>query len=349
MIATLLVVAPAVVLGACIGLILLIIGTKVTRTRSERRAARLVAPFRGHLLAVSAGEDDDGEHRAALISAPRESREAIDTAIRQLLKKVRGVPADHLIEVLVAHDAPTRALADLTHRSAVRRARGAQLLGLCRVNHSLPALVTVLGDPAAEVRASAAYALGLIGNPAGAKDLLDAVGAERSIPAGPAADALGAMGLGISGALASALNHPSATTRNVAAHVSGDGSFTRSTPLLRSLVSDDPDLTVREAAAQSLSQLGRREDVDVLAWNTTQGHPTEVRRACAQALGDLGEPLAVPHLARLLDDEDPRLAEVAATSLLRLGPTGQAVVAAAPSTPAVETARTMALLQAGHG
>jgi HEAT repeat protein len=40
---------------------------------------------------------------------------------------------------------------------------------------------------------------------------------------------------------------------------------------------------------------------------------------CAGALGDLGEPSAVPTLAALLHEPDPRLAEIAATSLVRLG------------------------------
>jgi len=344
---TLLLLTPAVVLVACLGLVMLIVGTKLTRTRRERRTAALVAPYRIDLLAVSAGEDEDGAHRGRLSTADDASREALDEAMTALLGKVRGAPADQLADVLNTHGAVDRALDDLHHRSSVRRARAAQLLGLCHIHRALPGLSAALADPTPEVRSSAAHALGLIGNPAVGRRVLDAVGAPHPIPAGAAADALEGMGTGISDALRDALGDPSPTVRTVAAHVSGGGAFTRSTPRLRELLSDDPDLTVRETAATALSRLGRAEDVAVLARHTAGDQPTTLRRACATALGELGEPSAAAHLVTLLDDADPRLAELAATALLSLGPVGREALGDRQG-PAARTARVVARLR-GRG
>ena len=49
--------------------------------------------------------------------------------------------------------------------------------------------------------------------------------------------------------------------------------------------------------------------------------------------------------AALLADPDPRLAEIAATSLLRLGPVGRTALDAAPTNASIETARAVARLQ----
>jgi HEAT repeat protein len=342
---SLLVAAPVVVLLACLGLVLLIVLTKVVRTRHDRQRAALVAPYRANMLAVGAGEDDEGTHLAALMGADGVSRVALDVALTQLLSKVRGAPAERLADVLHAHGATDRALVELHDRSSVRRARAAQLLGLCHVHRALPDLADALVDAAPEVRASAAHALGTIGNPAVAPRLLAAIGADRAIPAGPAANALEGMGVGISDALSAALEDPSPTTRTVAAYVSGHGSFTRTIPGLRRLVAEDTDLTVRETAAAALGRLGRTEDVEVLSRHTRTDQATALRRACATALGDLGEPAAVPHLRGLLTDPDPRLAELAAMALLRLGAEGVAVLDGADASPAVDTARTIARLQ----
>jgi HEAT repeat protein len=344
---TLLYLTPAVVLAACLAMVVLIVATKVARTRRERRTAALVAPYRIDLLAVSAGEDDDGSHRARLVGADGPSREALDGTMTTLLGKVRGAPADHLAEVLHAHGAIDRAMEELEHRSSVRRARAAHLLGLCHIHRALSGLAAALGDPTPEVRASAAHALGLIGNPAVARRVLDAVGTSRPIPAGAAADALEGMGTGISEALLDALHDPSPTVRTVAAQVSGEGSFTRSTPRLRELLTHDPDLTVREAVAGALAHLGRAEDVEVLARHTGNEQPTPLRRTCVTALGELGEPSAAPHLVALLDDTDPRLAELAATALLCLGALGREALGDRQGS-AAETARVLAQLQRGE-
>lgn len=337
--------SSALVLLACLALVLLIVLTKVSRTLRERRTAELVAPHRAHLLAVASGEDDDGSHRDALMEVDGPAREAVDDVVLELLGKVRGVPAEELASVLLVHGAVDRAPHDLRDRSTLRRARAAHILGLCHVSTALPLLVQALGDSAPEVRVAATRALGRLGEPNASAALLAAVGAERVVPAGPAADALEGMGVGIAGSLRDALSASSPTTRTVAAYLSGEGSFSRSLVGLRVALAGDDDHTVREAAAVALGRMGRGEDVAALLLQTTADRPRSLRRACASALGELGETSAVDGLGELLGDPDPRLAEIAATSLLQLGPAGRTVLDSAPTNPSVETALTLARLK----
>ena len=341
----LLLASSALVLLACLSLVLLIVLTKLTRTVRERRTAELVAPHRTHLVAVASGEDDDGFHRDGLIAVDGPARDAVDDLVVELLGKVRGAPAEELASVLLAHGAVDRAPHDLRDRSTLRRARAAHILGLCHVGAALPLLVEALGDPAPEVRVAATRALGRLGEPSASAALLAAVGADRVVPAGPAADALEGMGVGISGSLRDALSASSPTTRTVAAYLSGEGSFSRSLDALRVALADDVDPTVREAAAAALGRMGRADDVVALLRQTAADRPRALRRACASALGELGEPSAVEGLSTLLSDPDPRLAEIAATSLLLLGPAGRSALDSAASNPSVETARALARLK----
>ena len=57
------------------------------------------------------------------------------------------------------------------------------------------------------------------------------------------------MGVGISEVLRDGMADDNARTRMVAAHLSGERSFTRGLPELRQLLDADPDLTVRETSA----------------------------------------------------------------------------------------------------
>jgi HEAT repeat protein len=131
----------------------------------------------------------------------------------------------------------------------------------------------------------------------------------------------------------------------VAAHLSGERSFTRGLPELRQLLDADPDLTVRETSAAAIGRLGRGEDVGILVRHTTGSEPLSLRRACVLALGELGEAEAIPALTLLLDDSDPRLAELAATALLSMGADGRDALEGHEHDPAVRTARLLASLQ----
>ncbi|WP_323096748.1 HEAT repeat domain-containing protein [Intrasporangium sp. YIM S08009] len=344
--AQLLVGATIAVLGTCLVLVVVVIAVRMRRQGRQKRDEMLLAPLRGPLITVASGEDDDGAATEQLTWATGVTRDVLDSAIVDLLTKIRGLPAEQLVGVLTAHGAVDRAKADLSHRSLVRRAKAAQMLGLAGGPDAVPLLVEALGDSTVQVRNSAAWGLGLIGDASAAGAVLTATGGEQGgIPASTSAETLQSMGVGISDVLATAFDDGHARTRMVAAHVTGDRSFTRGLPALRRLLADDPDLTVRETCATAIGRLGREEDVSVLARHVVTDEPLSLRRACAAALGELGESGAVPVLATLLDDADPRLAEIAASALLGLGADGRAALAGREDTAPVRAARTVADLQ----
>lgn len=331
--------ATIVVLGACLLLIVLVVAVRVRRHRRARRDEALMSALRLPLITVAAGEDDDGVAAAELTAASGVTRTVLDDTIVEMLTKIRGVPAEQLVDVLQGHGAVEQAREEITSRSVVHRARAAQLLGLARATDAVPLLVDALRDESVEVRNSAAYALGLIGDPAAAGPVLAAIGApDRGLPAATAAEALQSMGVGVSDDLRDAMTDPNPRTRMVAAHLCGERSFIQRLPELRDLLDGDPDITVRETSATAIGRLGRGEDVDVLVRHTVSSEPLALRRACVTALGDLGETAAVPALAALLADADPRLAELAATALLSMGPVGRAALEGHEDDPAVRTA-----------
>jgi HEAT repeat protein len=332
------------VLLACLALALSVIVSKVTRLNRENRTAIALAPVRGALIELAAGEPDG---LPVLRGARGETAQAIDEAAVALLSKVRGEPATQLVAVLEEHGALERAKADAGHRSSVRRAHAVQLLGLARVGDSTALISEALEDEASEVRASAAYAASYLADPWLAAPLLRSVGVGEGIPAGLAADALLEMGVEIAPVLRAAMRNPAPRTRMVAAHVAGIGTFVQALPELRELIASDPDLTVRVEAAESLGLIGRESEVDLLARCTAVGVATDLRRASARALGRIGAPTALTTLVDLLDDSDRRLAELAAHALVQIGPRGVDVLEPRRDEPAVGTALALAQLKAG--
>lgn len=332
------------VLLACLGLALSVIVSKVTRLARENRTMIALAPVRGALIELAAGEP---EGLPVLRGARGKTADAIDQAAVALLAKVRGEPANQLVAVLEDHGALDRAKADASHRSPVRRAHAIQLLGLARVDDSTALISEALEDEASEVRASAAYAASYLGDPWLAAPLLRSVGEGEGIPAGLAADALLEMGIEIVPVLRAAMRNPAPRTRMVAAHVAGVGTFVQALPELRELVDSDTDLTVRVEAAEALGLIGRDSEIELLARHTAVGEATDLRRACARALGRIGAPDALDSLVVLLDDSDTRLAELAAHALVQLGPVGVETLEARRSEPAAGTALVLAGLRAG--
>ena len=324
---SLLLLAEVVIGLSCLGLALVIVGARLHRVRATRRTARMVAPHRPMLLAVASGEDAEGSARAHLASLPAATWEHVRSAAVAMLAKVRGAPAETLVSLLHAHAEVERALGWLRSRSAVRRARAAYLLGLLHDPANVPPLVPLLSDPSPDVRLVAARSLGLIGDPAGA--VLSAVPSRdgrMGIPAWVAAEALLGMGLGVAPVLREALASPDAGVRDVAVTVAGAGAFTSVLPQLRVLLDHDPSPEVRTGAAVALGRLGGPQDVTALIRRTAPSNPTTLRRTCVGALGELGDPSAVPALTALLDEPDRRLAELGAGALVRVGPAGTEVL-----------------------
>ena len=305
--------------------LVLIVAVKMHRGRSSARSASLLAPYRGALIAIASGEDEDGQAKAALYAVPPTTWARLRPTVLAFLPKVRGASADDLSDLMRFHGEIDRATEMLTSRSAVRRAHGAYLLGLVRDRFSSPFLLRLLGDPDADVRLVAARALGVIGEPLAASGVLGALRTHHGqigLPAWVAAEALLAMGSEITPALQAGLASEDAAVRNVCAMVAGHGTFASTVPQLRIVLATDSEPDVRASAAVALGQIGGADDVASLVRLTDASESTVLRRIAATALGDLGQRESLETLSALLSDGDPRLARLAAESLVRIGPEG---------------------------
>lgn len=320
----------SVVVGiAGAGLALAVVAAKIVRAQRQRATAAAVAPHRAALLLVASGEDDDDLGVAHLLGVPSRSWRRLAPAVVAMLSKVRGEPANDLVRVLRERGDLDRALAHLRSRSAVRRARAVHLLGLAHDPAHAPHLLPLLSDRSAEVRLVTVRALGAIGEPATAPDILRALGGDNGqvgVPALLAAEALLSLGPGTASALREGLTSDHAVVRDVAARVIGHSNVSSAAPRLRELLDGDPDTQVRITAAGALGLIGGPEDFAALAASTGTAAPATLRRACAAALGELGHPLAVGPLLALLADPDRRLAHIAGSALVRLGPQGLAAL-----------------------
>jgi hypothetical protein len=320
-----------------------VVGARLLRLRRQRSAAAALTPHRMALLAVGAGEDQDGLGLEHLMGADQAFWCTLRPAVVALLTKVRGEPAQQLVAVLRHHGDIRGAVGDLRSRSEIGRARAAHVLGLVRDPDHVSDLCPLLSDRSAEVRLVAVQALGAIGDPRAADAVLAALGPVRGnvgVPAYVVAEALVSMGSGTTETVLHGLHKADPVVRTVAAMVAGHITLVRASRSLRELLEHDPDIDVRQAASVALGLVGGPEDVDSLSQYLGAQTTAPLRRTCAAALGDVGDPLAAGVLAELLPDPDRRLAEIAAKSLIRLGPPGvERLEEALPTTPAGRVAR----------
>ncbi len=342
----------------CIVLVVATVTARVGRQRRQKTLTRLAAPHRLLVLEVASGEDDEGQATNTLAELNPASWSSIRPAVVAMLSKVRGAPAERLVEVLQAHGEINEARRRLTSPSPVRRARGAHLLGLARDPSAVAALVRLLDDPAAEVRLVAARSLGLIADAQAAHPVLHSVpgaGFEVGVPAWVAAETLLAMGPAAEGVIQQGLVDPDPLVREVAVTVAGHSMLPTTLEVLRSRLDEETDPVVRSGIATALGHIGSAEDVAALARLTDLHEPAQIRRTCAMALGALGHPAGADTLADLLGDPDRRLAIVCAQALVALGPVGidhlaaieeQGIAAAqAAAATALEIARLQGLVR----
>ncbi len=328
-------VANALIGLSCVLSVTVIAVAKISRSRADLRSNVLLMPYRSSLLAVACGEDEDSQAKGLLCALSPATWDRLRPSVVTFLTKVRGASADDLAEVLRSHGEIETAKGMLTSRSAVRRARGAYLLGLVRDSGSANLVLPLLEDPDADVRLVAARALGSMGEASAATGILHALHTNHGqigLPAWVAAEALLAMGAEIAPALHIGLTSDDPAVRNVSALVAGHGVFLSAAPQLRILLASDSDADVRASAAVALGRVGDGDDVVSLARHAGVSEMTHLRRTCVTALGDLGHRGSLRVLGVLLGDGDRRLAELAATSLVRIGSEGIARLEEAAAT-----------------
>jgi HEAT repeat protein len=306
-------------------LALILAATRATVLWRAGRRRRWAEAPRRTLIGLMA-DVDSGEQADALVALPEAAWRAVEPTAITMLEQVRGESHAALADVFVRRGLVARALADVGHRSLVRRARAAELLGLLRRIEAAPRLCALLGDRDEELRLVAARALGRVGDPDAAVSLLDTLTGPRPTPSHVVAHALVGLGPPAAPALLSALDHADELVRATALDALRLlGVPAAAEPVARTL-RDDPSLEVRRRAATTLGRIGLRSAGPHLLAAAQPDRPTALRAEAVRALGELGATGAVADLARLLDDDEYAVAHAAARALARLGDTGLAVL-----------------------
>jgi len=195
------------------------------------------------------------------------------------------------------------------------RAAAAVALGRIQNRGSVSSLETALGDRVGDVRAQAAFALGLIGDSTAAPALARRLTPERD----PAAREMIVTALGMLGArssspaLARSLRAPRVSERGAAALAAGRAHDSSLVAALGTAAKDArPEMRWRVAYA-----LGRIGDIrGAVALRKLSTDRVEiVRYEAARSLGDVGDSTAAPRLVALLADDSWRVRVNAAHSL----------------------------------
>jgi HEAT repeat protein len=163
---------------------------------------------------------------------------------------------------------------------------------------TIDSLITLLNDPDASIRLTAAEALGKIGDQKAEPFLLLALHDVDPRVRGAASRSMGqlpAVGVGAGTELVTLLQDPDVSVRRAAAQALGavEG-MPALAPALGSLLrSADP--SVRQAAGHALLLAGAGEAVEALSMGASDSDPV-VRQWAVAALGESGDPRAVPVL-----------------------------------------------------
>ena len=334
-----------VVVGVfCLLALAVIVVAKIHRRRAGDKSRYLLLAYRHELIAIASDEDEDGESKAVLNAVPMPIWERLRPNVIAFLPKVRGTAAEDLSELLRSRGEIDRATKMLTSRSGVRRARGAYLLGLVRDRNHVELLIPLLADRDLDVRLVAAHSRGESGATSAANGILQALRTTRGrmgLPAWVAVEALLGMGVEIAPAIEIGLTSHDAAVRNVCAQVAGHGAIFSTAPKLSILLATAKEGEVRVSAAMALGRVGGANGAGALARHTDSSEVAELRRTCAIALGDLGRQESLDTLVDLLGDDDRRLAQLAADSLIRFGEIGIAKLAsvAVGDSPSARSAR----------
>jgi len=317
------------ILAGCIGLLgILIVTSRVLRQWREHRRAALNALTRTWLLELATGDDARvAEARRRVAALDQRQWKALEPTVVSLLAKVKGELRSSLVSLFDERGTTAHArhgLASGGRFRQVRRARAAALLGSLGNQDAWAPLCAALEDRSLAVRIAAARALGQVGVAGAARPLLGKLAGSRRVPSDIVAYALIQLGPGAQGDLVHAVSHAEPLVRAVAVEILGRTGAVSAVQALVTVLRGDRSEEVRIRAARAIGRLGTPAGVAPLLAITDAGEPTALRAAAAAALGDLGAGAATPRLERLLHDPAYHVAHNAASSLLRLGPAGEA-------------------------
>jgi HEAT repeat protein len=306
-----------------------VVVTVAERARREAAHARIAAraePLRPLLLALAAAEDDEVIAAVAPFVALDETTwRAVAPSMITLLPKLRGDTHAAVVSVLTARGVLAKAEADTYHRSPLRRAKAARLLGVAGVPFAVPRLMQLLGDADAEVRVVAARGLGHIGDPVAADALMTCLVGRRGLPARVAGDAVLRIGVPAHPAVVRALAAAEPVRRGIAADIAGLIGAVSAAPDLARMVAADPEPLLRPRAARALGRLGLPSSGLVLRQALAAADEALVI-AAAEGLGGLGDRASIDALLGVAGRTSYLVSRAACRSLAEHGEPGRAAL-----------------------
>jgi HEAT repeat protein len=264
------------------------------------------------------------------------------TPLAQALRDKDPVVRYHAAEALIAQGA----IAVPSVIEILRSPRESDRERACRVlwrigPPAVDSLIAALQEKGtvAEVRASAAYALGVIGDKRAIKSLTSLLRNERYFVRQQAARALGQMGEAAVDQLLEMASSSAPGTREAAIEALGSGGSTRALDRVIDALSDS-NANVRAAAVRALGESSSERAVSPLIAVMREESST-LRAQASVSLARLG-PVALPKLIALLADSQPSVRQLAAEALGDIG----SREAVAPLVQLIETDPSGARLEA---
>lgn len=252
----------AATLACVLSLAVIVVHRTVRRQRARRdEAAR--ATVRPAVLGVLAAEEDElADAVAVLVSLPGARWPATERYVLQTLSEVRGESRDALVRVLVDRGTMSAAMRASRGRSAIGRARAAEVLGLLARPDARRRLIHLTDDPSRDVRVVAVRALGSLEDPALTSTILGTLRPVDGVPPSIVGTALlRARDVDVQ-ALRDGLASPYPPVRATAAAVAGHLLVTELTDPVGRLLEHDPSAAVRSAAGRALVRLGQGATTD---------------------------------------------------------------------------------------
>lgn len=316
-------VAAVAAAALAMGVVVLVGAILLTRLRADRRERRDAAlrPELELMIAEYLAADDPTP------PTPPDSRDA-----RRLLRyigleaisQLQGGERDRLTRLLELTGAVDDTVVELSSRRRIVRREAAEALAEIRSVTAAEPLLEELEDPDPDVRLAAADALAELGAPWSVGPILEITDELSEARPGASAAILLTLGRRLPASLEDAMHERrSADLRRIAAAVIGALRLADHAPLLRrALEGDDDELVAR--AARGLGSIGDVDAVDrLIELLDDRGRTWFVRLAAAEALGEIGDPIAAPVLEGVLYDDNWQLRARVARSLRLLGPAGE--------------------------
>jgi HEAT repeat protein len=297
------------------------------------------------LIGSLSAEDSRVRSRAAQVLARVSAEGPLDEGVRPLAQALRDrdpVVRYHVADALIAQGsvAVPSVIEVLRSPREADRERAARVLW--RIGSpSVDSLIVVLQEKGTtpEMRASAAYALGVIGDKRAIKSLTSLLRDERYFVRLQAARALSQMGDAALDQLLEMSNSSTPSTREAAVEALGSGGSSRALDRVIDALSDS-NSNVRAAAVRALGESASERGVAPLL-TLMRDESSTLRAQASVSLARLG-PVALPKLVAALRDSKPSVRQLAAEALGEIG----SREAVAPLVELIETDTSGARLEA---